>query len=193
MRYRTKENLSRIASLATIHGIDPQDMRKYVQRSINPNTHVFDFDKLKKQVYANQKVQDPVKDPYKMSPIKFLMNKQKGTPVASADKKVIEELIKNYSFSNEVMNVLIEYCLNQTQQKFSKAYVEKVAASWVRLGVDSKEKALRATIQEHVNTKKVSKLPEWYSNTKQSVPNEDLVKEALALQKNLGKENMDED
>ena len=43
MRYRTKENLSRIASLASIHGIDAVDMRKYVQRSINPNTHIFDL------------------------------------------------------------------------------------------------------------------------------------------------------
>ena len=84
-----------------------------------------------------------------MSPVKFLQNKQQGAPVANADRKVIEKLIKNYSFSNEVMNVLIEYCLNQTQQKFSKAYVEKVAASWIRLQVDSKEKALEVCRQEN--------------------------------------------
>lgn len=192
MRYRTKENLSRIASLASIHGIDAVDMRKYVQRSINPNTHVFDFEKLKKQVYANQKIIKPTDDPYKMSPVKFLQNKQQGAPVANADRKVIEKLIKNYSFSNEVMNVLIEYCLNQTQQKFSKAYVEKVAASWIRLQVDSKEKALEVCRQENQVKKTSPKLPDWYQNTEQSVPDDDLVQQALSLQRQLGKEKNDE-
>ena len=56
VRYRTKENLDRIAEMAKIYGIDAKDMRKYVQRSINPSTHVFDLEKLKNMVMGNRKV-----------------------------------------------------------------------------------------------------------------------------------------
>ena len=47
----------------------------------------------------------------------------------------------------EVVNVLIEYVLETTNQRFTRNYVEKVAGVWVRLGIDTKEKAL-AQIEE---------------------------------------------
>lgn len=185
MRYRTKENLNRIASLATLYGVSAQNMRKYVQRAFNPNTKVFDFNKLKQMVYATKSIENTVADPYELAPIAFLKYKQKGAPVAKSDTYLIENIIEKYHFTNEVTNVLIEYCLNQNNQKLTKNYVEKVAASWIRLNVDTKEKALQATRNTTSLSQQASSLPKWYNNTQQTKPDEDLLKQALELQKQL--------
>ena len=157
VRLRTSENLDHIAEMAKIYGIDAKDMRKYVQRSTNPSTHVFDLEKLKDMVMRNRKVMEVSKDPYKMSPVKFLQNKQNGIPVVKSDQALIERLCKEFQFPIEVVNTLIEYTLQQTNQQFSRNYVEKVAASWVRLGVDSRKKALNIINQSPLENKRDKK------------------------------------
>lgn len=190
VRLRTSENLDRIAEMAKIYGIDAKDMRKYVQRSTNPSTHVFDLEKLKDMVMRNRKVMEVGKDPYKMSPVKFLQNKQNGIPVVISDQALIERLCKEFQFPIEVVNTLIEYTLQQTNQQFSRNYVEKVAASWVRLGVDSRKKALDIINQsplENKRDKKVEKvmLDDKFYTQKEEKSDAQLHKEMLELQKML--------
>lgn len=190
VRLRTSENLNRIAEMAKIYGIDAKDMRKYVQRSTNPSTHVFDLEKLKDMVMRNRKVMEVSKDPYKMSPVKFLQNKQNGIPVVKSDQALIERLCKEFQFPIEVVNTLIEYTLQQTNQQFSRNYVEKVAASWVRLGVDSRKKALDIINQsplENKRDKKVEKvmLDDKFYTQKEEKSDAQLHKEMLELQKML--------
>lgn len=190
VRLRTSENLDRIAEMAKIYGIDAKDMRKYVQRSTNPSTHVFDLEKLKDMVMRNRKVMEVNKDPYKMSPVKFLQNKQNGIPVVKSDQALIERLCKEFQFPIEVVNTLIEYTLQQTNQQFSRNYVEKVAASWVRLGVDSRKKALDIINQsplENKRDKKVEKvmLDDKFYTQKEEKSDAQLHKEMLELQKML--------
>ena len=190
VRLRTSENLDRIAEMAKIYGIDAKDMRKYVQRSTNPSTHVFDLEKLKDMVMRNRKVMEVSEDPYKMSPVKFLQNKQNGIPVVKSDQALIERLCKEFQFPIEVVNTLIEYTLQQTNQQFSRNYVEKVAASWVRLGVDSRKKALDIINQsplENKRDKKVEKvmLDDKFYTQKEEKSDAQLHKEMLELQKML--------
>ena len=190
MRLRTSENLDRIAEMAKIYGIDAKDMRKYVQRSTNPSTHVFDLEKLKDMVMRNRKVMEVSKDPYKMSPVKFLQNKQNGIPVVKSDQALIERLCKEFQFPIEVVNTLIEYTLQQTNQQFSRNYVEKVAASWVRLGVDSRKKALDIINQSPLENKRDKKaekvvLDDKFYTQKEEKSDAQLHKEMLELQKML--------
>ena len=190
VRLRTSENLDRIAEMAKIYGIDAKDMRKYVQRSTNPSTHVFDLEKLKDMVMRNRKVMKVSKDPYKMSPVKFLQNKQNGIPVVKSDQALIERLCKEFQFPIEVVNTLIEYTLRQTNQQFSRNYVEKVAASWVRLGVDSRKKALEIINQSPVENKKDKKiekvvLDDKFYTQKEEKSDAQLEQEMLELQKML--------
>lgn len=190
VRYRTNENLDRIAQMAQIYGIDAKDMRKYVQRSTNPSTHVFDLEKLKDMVLRNRKVMEVSKDPYKMSPVKFLQNKQNGIPVVKSDQALIERLCKEFQFPIEVVNTLIEYTLQQTNQQFSRNYVEKVAASWVRLGVDSRKKALDIINQSPLENKRDKKaekvvLDDKFYTQKEEKSDAQLHKEMLELQKML--------
>lgn len=190
VRLRTSENLDRIAEMAKIYGIDAKDMRKYVQRSTNPSTHVFDLEKLKDMVMRNRKVMEVSKDPYKMSPVKFLQNKQNGIPVVKSDQALIERLCKEFQFPIEVVNTLIEYTLQQTNQQFSRNYVEKVAASWVRLGVDSRKKALDIIDQSPLENKRDKKaekvvLDDKFYTQKEEKSDAQLHKEMLELQKML--------
>ncbi len=190
VRLRTSENLDRIAEMAKIYGIDAKDMRKYVQRSTNPSTHVFDLEKLKDMVMRNRKVMEVSKDPYKMSPVKFLQNKQNGIPVVKSDQALIERLCKEFQFPIEVVNTLIEYTLQQTNQQFSRNYVEKVAASWVRLGVDSRKKALDIINQSSLANKRDKKaekvvLDDKFYTQKEEKSDAQLHKEMLELQKML--------
>ena len=190
VRLRTSENLDRIAEMAKIYGIDAKDMRKYVQRSTNPSTHVFDLEKLKDMVMRNRKVMEVSKDPYKMSPVKFLQNKQNGIPVVKSDQALIERLCKEFQFPIEVVNTLIEYTLQQTNQQFSRNYVEKVAASWVRLGVDSRQKALEIINESPVENKKDKKiekvvLDDKFYTQKEEKSDAQLEQEMLELQKML--------
>lgn len=190
VRLRTSENLDHIAEMAKIYGIDAKDMRKYVQRSTNPSTHVFDLEKLKDMVMRNRKVMEVSKDPYKMSPVKFLQNKQNGIPVVKSDQALIERLCKEFQFPIEVVNTLIEYTLRQTNQQFSRNYVEKVAASWVRLGVDSRKKALDIINQSPIEDKRDKKaekvvLDDKFYTQKEEKSDAQLHKEMLELQKML--------
>lgn len=190
VRLRTSKNLDRIAEMAKIYGIDAKDMRKYVQRSTNPSTHVFDLEKLKDMVMRNRKVMEVNKDPYKMSPVKFLQNKQNGIPVVKSDQALIERLCKEFQFPIEVVNTLIEYTLQQTNQQFSRNYVEKVAASWVRLGVDSRKKALDIINQSPLEIKRDKKaekvvLDDKFYTQKEEKSDAQLHKEMLELQKML--------
>lgn len=190
VRLRTSKNLDRIAEMAKIYGIDAKDMRKYVQRSTNPSTHVFDLEKLKDMVMRNRKVMEVSKDLYKMSPVKFLQNKQNGIPVVKSDQALIERLCKEFQFPIEVVNTLIEYTLQQTNQQFSRNYVEKVAASWVRLGVDSRKKALDIINQSPLENKRDKKaekvvLDDKFYTQKEEKSDAQLHKEMLELQKML--------
>lgn len=190
VRLRTSKNLDRIAEMAKIYGIDAKDMRKYVQRSTNPSTHVFDLEKLKDMVMRNRKAMEVNKDPYKMSPVKFLQNKQNGIPVVKSDQALIERLCKEFQFPIEVVNTLIEYTLQQTNQQFSRNYVEKVAASWVRLGVDSRKKALDIINQSPLENKRDKKaekvvLDDKFYTQKEEKSDAQLHKEMLELQKML--------
>ncbi len=180
---RTEENLARIAQLADIHGISALEMRRYVMLSVHTRTHAFDFEKLKGYVYKNQKVIEQPKNSYDMSPVKFLQNLQKGAPVSKADKNLIESLSLEYGFENDVINVLIEYTLEQTDHKFPRSYVEKVAATWARLNVHDVDSALAQT--KKVSTKKqaTNKVPEWYSDTQTHQASDELVAKALEVQK----------
>lgn len=81
-----------------------------------------------------------------------LQNLQHGVEVSRSDKYLIEALISDFKMKPEVVNVLIEYVLKMKNQQFPKAYVEKVASTWVRLEIDTSEKAL-AHIQRETEEK----------------------------------------
>ncbi|EOS62204.1 hypothetical protein C815_00095 [Firmicutes bacterium M10-2] len=187
-RYRTKSNLDLIASLASIYGITPIEMKKYVNRSTNPHTHEFIPATLERIVHGSlKKPIQTMDDPYQMAPMHFFQSRQ-SAPIAKADENLIMNLSTNYGFSNEVVNILIEYTLEATNQKFQRAYVEKVASTWNRLKIKTRQEAVQYIESQKTNSytsrKEVNQsLPEWYSKQESTPPDEELLAKALALQK----------
>lgn len=162
---RTEKNLQLIGKLATVHGINEKDMVKYVSQSMINNQ--LDEKTLRKKAAMNTtkfKLED--KDPYTYPPVRFLQMKQYGVAVTPSDKKLIERLLVTYHLPIEVVNVLIEYVLEKTNQKFQRAYVEKIATEWVRLKIDTKEKAIAHCKEEDKpyakQNQNVKQLPQWY-------------------------------
>ena len=186
-RLRTKENLSRIAQLASIYGIGEKDMKKYVQRCIRPSTHEFNMEFLEELVSKNRTVSPEQKDPYSMAPIQFLLSKQKsGGSLAPADKRLVEKLCTEYNFPYDVVNVLIEYVLIHTNQKFTANYVEKVAATWSRLGIKNREDALAHVAEEKMErTGNTTQLPSWYDQIPEEKASAESLAKALEFQKKL--------
>lgn len=185
-RLRTKQNLERIYDLARIFGIDEKSMRRYLSLSIDPQKTKIDFETLRNKVLAAQDLHTHSQDPYTLSPVAYLQRKQNGMPVARADKLLLEKLMVDYHLPSEVINVLIDYALKMTDQKFTRSFVEKVASSWARLKIDTKEKALEQTIS-YKNTK-VEDVPNWYADTKQTEADENLKQEIARIQEELRKE-----
>lgn len=125
-----------------------------------------------------------------MSPVKFLQNKQNGISVVKSDQALIERLCTEFQFPVEVVNTLIEYTLQQTHQQFSRNYVEKVAASWVRLHVDSRNRALEIINQGSVENRKEKKienvvLDDKFYTQKEDKSDSQIQQEMLELQKML--------
>ncbi len=174
---RNEKNLRIIGELATIHGIDEITMRKLVSQSMDLKTNTLNVEQLKKKVRSckSEFHAEENKDPYRLPPVRFLQNLQHGVEVSRSDKYLIEALISDFKMKPEVVNVLIEYVLKMKNQQFPKAYVEKVASTWVRLEIDTSEKAL-AHIQSETEEKgsrrkpvQKKELPSWYGEVEEEM------------------------
>jgi len=194
---RTKENLDFIAEKADIYGIDEKEMQKLVGRSINIRENKLDHARLVQNLQNHRKAFiRKTEDPYALAPIRFLQEKQHGIAVSKADQHLIDAVLnETYHLQPQVINVLIEYVLERCHQSLSRSYVEKVAATWVRLGIDTKEKALEVVRKENENTKpkqKQKSLPQWYlqqddnSEEKETIDDEALMEELRKLREQHG-------
>jgi replication initiation and membrane attachment protein DnaB len=74
---------------------------------------------------------------------KFMLNKQDGAPLSSADKNLIEDLAYKFHLSNGVINALTDYVLEATNGQFNRSYVEKLATSLLRAHVEDALSAYR--------------------------------------------------
>lgn len=193
---RNAKNLRAIGELATIHGIDEMMMRKLVSQSMNLKDNTLKLDVLKQKVRNTKPAFVEARDdkhPYQLPPVLFLQGKQHGVDVSTSDKYLLETLIEDFHLKPEVVNVLVEYVLERTNQRLSKSYVEKVASVWVRLSIDTYEKAL--ALIEDEQQKRTAKqpgkkaLPQWFHEQHDDETNADIDEVQLQkLMKQLGGE-----
>lgn len=191
---RTKENLDFIAEKADLYGIDEKEMQKLVGKSMDLKRNQLDRKKLIRYMQnSRQEFIRHVEDPYALPPVRFLQEKQNGVAVSKSDQKLIDSLLnETYHFPPQVINVLIEYVLERCDQSLSRSYVEKVASTWVRLGIDTKEKALSVIKAQDSQTKtktnpKEKQLPKWFHEDAQIEGESDEQIDAEALMEDLRK------
>ena len=187
VQLQTPQNMRLIAELALAHGLSEVQMRRLVNQCINPRTGAFNIELLRKKARGAHAVKpEKGRSPYDMPPVLFFQQKQHGVEVSRADRQLIESLMTRYHLPREVVNVLIESVLEKTNQSFARAYVEKVAGSWVRLGIDTLEKAQAQSADERKRKPMTEsgELPKWYEQ--QGEPETRVDDEAIArMQKAL--------
>lgn len=81
----------------------------------------------------------------------FLLSKQNGIPLSSTDIKLIDRLKSQYKLHDEVINVILEYCLNKYDNKLANNIVEKIAASIIRSKSLTKELAINYLYKDKNN------------------------------------------
>ena len=91
---------------------------------------------------TNKRTASEVDDPFMLPPMDFLSLRQGGLPVSAPDRKVIDYLSEQMHFSDELANVLIDHTLKKCNDMLNSNYISKVASTWIRKGIDTKQKAL---------------------------------------------------
>lgn len=109
----------------------------------------------------------PAKPPYSAARLKtlsqnddlrqllYIAEKYLGKTLTSSETNTILYLYDTLNFSSELIEYLIEYCVNNNHK--SMRYIEKVALSWASEGIDTIDKAKANAMQYNTNTFSVMK------------------------------------
>lgn len=175
---RTTKNLRMISELATIYGINEKMMRSLIGRGVNPATHKFESERLKKAcLNTKAKYVMENKDPFKLPPRRFLEQKQNGATLSKSDIILIEKLLCDYTLQPEVVNVLLETCiLKDKNHAIVASRVERMAGGWLRLNIDTFEKAKqqqKIEMETKIGINKQSIVQEWEAEEESTMSNEE--------------------
>ena len=171
-----------INSLAYTYNIDDLNMQGLVRNSLNEKglidkdeliksaRNFYQYDnagKLPTLVYSKQPdyLKNPDGDTSKrarmiytfenVTPYDYLKSKYKHGEPTMGELQIIEELMTKQKLKPGVVNVLISYVLKINNNKFTKKYVESIAAQWCRLNIETVEDAMAIAEKEHKKNKKL--------------------------------------
>lgn len=171
-----------IVSLSFVYNIDDLNMQALVRNSLNERGMIdknelrkncrnfYQFEqggKLPTLIYTKQPeyLKSPrgdnsnwAKQVYtfeNITPNDYLRSKYKNGEPTLRELKIIEDLMVKQKMKPGVVNVLIAYVLKVNNQKFTRSYVETVAAQWSRLNIETVEDAMRIAEKEHKKLKKM--------------------------------------
>ncbi len=191
----TKEIRNLITNISYIYNIDVLTMQNLIKASLNEKGTI-DKETLRKNcrnfyqfenngnlpTIINTKQPEHLKNPAgdvskkaKMiytfentTPYQFIKSKYKDGKVIKRDLNLIESLLLDIKLTPGVVNVLLDYALRVNNQKLNKTYVETIASTWKRLGIETVEEAMKACLKEHKKltknkeTKQKQIVPEWF-------------------------------
>lgn len=191
----TKEIRNLITNISYIYNIDVLTMQNLIKASLNEKGTI-DKETLRKNcrnfyqfenngnlpTLINTKQPEHLKNPAgdvskkaKMiytfentTPYQFIKSKYKDGKVIKRDLNLIESLLLDIKLTPGVVNVLLDYALRVNNQKLNKNYVETIASTWKRLGIETVEEAMKACLKEHKKLTKNKEIkqkqvvPEWF-------------------------------
>lgn len=131
-----------------------------------------------KQVYTFENV----------TPNDYLRSKYKNGEPTMRELQIIEDLMKKQKMKPGVVNVLISYVLKVNNNKFTRSYVETVAAQWCRMNIETVEDAMKVAEKEH---RKIKKLMEKDNNGKTYTKAKNVKEEVPSwFEKNIDKKEI---
>ncbi|MFT8317360.1 MAG: DnaD domain protein [Sporolactobacillus sp.] len=83
-----------------------------------------------------------------LSPYQILEQLGNGGKPAASDLRLVENLIMDMKLNPGVVGVLLAYVSRINQHKLTKAFVESIAASWARAGIQTVRQAMDIARQE---------------------------------------------
>ena len=168
IKTRTYENLEVIGKMASLCGLSANQMNVIIGKCSDYEKETIDMELLKYLCLNSKPEIKEVSDKYDCSPLLFLQNKQHGTSVTKVDARLLEYLSINLKMSNSVINVLIEYVLNISENRLPRNLVEKIAGEWIRENINTKEKAIEKSKADNFSSKKTMILPEYYGEIEEN-------------------------
>lgn len=177
IKARTSENLKTIGNIANLYGLSVDDMNFLIGKCSNFENESLDIELLKSMALSIKPKDKKINDKYELSPIVFLQNIQNGTEVTKVDARLLEYLSLKLNMKNDVINILVEYVLDISNNRLPRNLVEKIAGEWIRENINTKDKA-KSKIQKENKSKTNMILPDYYSkiteNTDLTISDEDI-------------------
>lgn len=177
MKFRTKENLYKLASIADLYSINYDTMRTFIPKVFNNDTGNFDVNKL--EYYARNAKIDYHKvnnDQYDVPCKLYLMSLQDGKEVSEYDLKLIYKLSNEYHLRPSVINVILEHSLRNCDNRLIEKYVCAIASDLHRNNIETSLQALERLDKYNGNR-----------NIEQNVPNYDTSKNDYLSEEELNK------
>ena len=142
---RTLENNAIIKKYADMYAVSYDDMKKIVMNSsdnmphpINGETIYFSPNKFYNQMSKyTPKIINNTEEPYKMLPMHYLQTQQQDGKIPYEERTVVDYLTNELKFSNEVANCVIEFALNNNNNKLTKGYIISIASPLKKFNVKS--------------------------------------------------------
>lgn len=143
LRYRTEENLREIARLADLYSISYDKMRIIVKEAASYEGNSFDLELLKKRcMYAESEFRSVDVSSYRIPCQLYLMNLMNGKELTPVDKRVLIRLSDDYHLNPEVINVLLEHCLKNCDNRLLESYLYPIASDLHRNNVVTYKQAI---------------------------------------------------
>lgn len=155
----TRKEIKEIERLASLYGVDEYVAADVVANNYDPSkekgsrvdidavnkafmqevnyTHILGKNKKRTSVNADTELAKKINLFESKSPIEILQILQGGTKVAPSDIAIIKTLSMDYHLPNGVINVIIDFVLSMNKNVLSRAYAEKMAASFNREGIET--------------------------------------------------------
>lgn len=180
-RALSKKEMKEIERLASLYGIDEETTATVVANAYDPNKNKGDRVDLKivneslmneanysfilkrtktrkkSEISSDTQIASKINLFENVNPYKMLSILQGGTKVAPSDLKIIDILSKDYALSNGVVNVIVDFVLSMNKNVLSKAYAEKIAASFNRENIETTIDAMNYCNEILNNKKKTTK------------------------------------
>ena len=181
MKFRTKENMLELATLADLYNISYDKMRTFIPKVVKIDSNEFDFTQLKYLCINAKSEYTKVEDGnYNVPCLAFLMNLQNGKEATEYDKKILSNLSSSYHLNTSVINVLIEHCLKTCDNRLIEKYLYAIASDFHRNNVVDAKGALSRLNKPYNKDEGSDKLP-VYATDKNNTLSQDEADELLRL------------
>lgn len=143
LRFRTRDNLLRIAKMADLYNIPNDKMRNYITKVFDLNSDKIDFDLLESKCRNSINNAETTRDGYNVPVVTFLNRIQNGKKVTETDKIMLRKLTEEYELNNAVINALMEFIIKKYDNTIIPSRVYSYANNLHKNDIKTAEDAIK--------------------------------------------------